>query len=105
LSIFTLIFVTTPSRDEAERIASALIGRGLAPCINIIPSCLSLYQWKGEVCRDEESLMIIKSRKDLFPKVKEVVEELHSYDVPEVVAVPLDLVSEKYGGYLEEYFE
>ena len=102
---FVMIFVTVSSKEEGERIARRLIDSGTAPCVNIIPACLSIYRWKGETCRDEESLMIIKSRGELFPKVKEIVESLHSYEVPEVIAVPLADVSERYRMFLEGFFK
>lgn len=102
---FILVFVTTSSREEAEKIAKKLIDAKAAPCINIIPSCLSIYEWQGKTSRDEESLMIIKSKRGLFSKVKEVVESLHSYDVPEVIAVAVGDISEKYRSYLEGFFK
>jgi len=101
---FILAFVTTSSKEEAEKIAKRLVDAKAAPCINIIPSCVSIYEWQGKISKDEESLMIIKSRKDSFPKIKETVESLHSYDVPEVIAVPVGDISEKYRSYLEGFF-
>jgi len=101
---FAIVFVTVSSREEGEGIARRLIERGVAPCVNILPACTSIYQWKGEIHKDDETLMIIKSRSDLFPKVREIVESLHSYEVPEVIAVPLANVSEKYRLYLESFF-
>jgi periplasmic divalent cation tolerance protein len=101
---FVIVFVTVSSNGEGEKIARQLIELKAAPCVNIIPSCISVYRWKGETCKDEESLMIIKSRSELFPKIKEIVESLHSYEVPEVIAVPLANVSEKYRSYLEGFF-
>jgi periplasmic divalent cation tolerance protein len=102
---FILVFVTTSSREEAEKIANKLIDVKAAPCINIIPSCLSIYEWQGGISRDEESLMIIKSNRASFSKIKEVIELLHSYDVPEVIAVSAGDISEKYRFYLEGFFK
>ena len=102
---FIIVFVTTSSKEEAEKIARRLIEGGVAPCANIVPLFVSIYEWKGEVHRDEECLMIIKSRKDLFPKLTEIVQKFHSYEVPEIIAVDLAEISDKYRAYLEGYFK
>jgi periplasmic divalent cation tolerance protein len=102
---FIIVLVTTASMEEAEGIARRLVEEGVAPCANIVPSCLSIYQWKGDVHRDEECLMIVKSKRELFPKVKEIVEEYHSYQVPEIISIDLAEVSDKYKAYLEGYFK
>jgi periplasmic divalent cation tolerance protein len=90
---FIAVFATSPSADEADRIARALVEGGAAPCVNVVPGIVSIYAWKGEVSRDGEWLMIIKSRRDRFPLVREIVEANHSYEVPEVIAVSLAEVS------------
>jgi periplasmic divalent cation tolerance protein len=102
---FLIIFVTTSGRDEAEKIAMQLINSGSSPCVNILPPCLSIYQWKGAIHRDEEVLMMIKSEKAEFESVSRIVTAAHSYDVPEIIAVPLSNLSSKYRSYLEGYFE
>jgi len=102
---FIVIFVTAASVAEAEKIARSLIEAGAAPCVTIVPSLLSIYRWKGETRRDQECLMLIKTRRDRFSAVKEIVAALHSYEVPEVIAVPLAEISERYRSYLEGYFE
>jgi periplasmic divalent cation tolerance protein len=101
---FIAVFATSPSADEADRIARALVEGGAAPCVNVVPGIVSIYAWKGEVSRDGEWLMIIKSRRDRFPLVREIVEANHSYEVPEVIAVSLAEVSPKYRAYLEDFF-
>lgn len=102
---FLIVFVTTSGREEAEKIAMQLINSGSSPCVNILPPCLSIYRWKGKVHHDEEVLMMIKSEKEEFENVCQVVTAEHSYDVPEIIAVPLCRLSAKYRGYLEGYFE
>jgi periplasmic divalent cation tolerance protein len=101
---FMIVFVTVSSKEEGERIARRLIESKAAPCVNIVPSCLSIYEWEGAIHTDGESLMIIKSDSRLFMKIKEIVESLHSYEVPEVLAVPLVNISEKYRSYLGSFF-
>ncbi len=105
MSDFILVFVTTSNREEAENIAMKLINSGSAPCINIIAPVYSVYQWKDQLVKDEEALMIIKSRRDLFSAVREVVEKNHSYDVPEVISIPIDDVSDKYGSFLAGFLD
>lgn len=102
---FVVVLVTVPSQEEAGKIARALIDSGASPCINVVPSMTSIYRWEGALRSDQECLMLIKSRRDLFSRVREIVESLHSYEVPEVIAVPLAELSGKYGSYLAEYFE
>ncbi len=102
---FVLILVTTSGTQEAEEIAMKLISSGLSPCINIIESCTSVYQWKGEVRKDNEALMLIKSKRDHFGEVQSLVEKAHSYDVPEIIGVGLECISEKYAGFLRGFVD
>ena len=102
---FILVFVTASGREEAENIALQLINSGSAPCVNIVSPVYSIYQWKGKLVKDEEALMIIKSRKDFFLSVREIVEKNHSYDVPEIISVPFDDVSDKYGSFLAGFLD
>ncbi len=101
---YIVVFVTTSSRDEAVKIARRLVEAEVSPCVNVIPACASIYAWRGAITEDEESLMIIKARRSSFPRVKEIVESLHSYEVPEVIAVPLEQISEKYRSYLDSFY-
>ncbi len=100
---FQVIIVTVSGMQEAEDIAMKLINSGLSPCVNMIDSCTSIYQWKGEVRNDKEVLMLIKSKKDLFNEVQSLVEKNHSYDVPEILGIGLECVSEKYAGFLRGF--
>ena len=69
--------------------AGALVREKLAACVNIIPAVRSIYSWKGEVCDDGEALMVIKTRSGLLDALRERVVQLHPYDVPEVIALPI----------------
>lgn len=102
---FLLVLVTASERREAEEIAMKLINSGLSPCINIVESCTSIYQWKGEVRRDEEVLMLIKSKRDHFDDLQSLVEKAHSYDVPEIIGIGLECISEKYAGFLRSFVD
>ena len=94
---YILVFVTFPSEAEARDITRALVAEKLLACGNIIRNLTSIYRWKGEVAEEAEALMIGKTRKALFPKIVEKVKSLHTYTVPEIIALPL---SEGYGEYL-----
>jgi periplasmic divalent cation tolerance protein len=82
------VFVTSPPEKAAE-MAGVLVQDRLAACVNIIPAVRSIYSWKGEVCDEGEALMVIKTRADLIDPLRERVVELHPYDVPEVIAIPI----------------
>jgi len=98
---FLIIFVTAASEQEAAAIGKALVEEGLAACANIIPSIRSIYRWKGAVWDEGESLIIIKSREDLFEQVRSRVKELHSYEVPEITAVKLEQGDPAYLQWIE----
>jgi periplasmic divalent cation tolerance protein len=85
----SVVFVTAGSEEQAESIARALVGERLAACANIVSPIKSIYRWKDEVETDTEHLLIIKTRANLVAKVAARVKELHSYEVPEVIALPI----------------
>jgi periplasmic divalent cation tolerance protein len=91
-----IVFVTVPSRQDGERIAEPLVAERLAACVNIIGPIRSIYRWQGEICRDDEHLLLIKSTRARYAALEARVKALHSYDVPEVVAVPVELGSAAY---------
>ena len=80
-----VILTTAGSDDEARKIANALVERGLAACVSVVPGVRSTYRWDGRILTESESLLVIKSRSDRFEKIRKVIRELHSYDVPEIV--------------------
>jgi len=98
---FVMIFVTAASEQEAASIGRALVEEGLAACANIIPQIRSIYQWKGEVRDEGEALIIIKSREDLFERIRSRVKELHSYEVPEITAIKLEKGDPAYLQWIE----
>ena len=85
----TLIYVTAGSRDEALAIARELVNSRLAACANILAGTTSVYHWEGEVCEEEEVSLILKTRDDLVERLVEKVKDLHSYDCPCVVSLPI----------------
>lgn len=83
-----VVFVTTPEA-EAQVLAEVLVREKKAACVNIVPKVRSTYWWQGEIESDDESLLIIKTRLSLLDDLIEVVKETHSYEVPEVIALPI----------------
>ena len=81
-----LVLCTINDKVKAENIAAELIKAKLAACINIIPSVNSIYEWKGEICKDNEFLMLIKSSEKLFEDLKNLITSLHPYEVPEIIS-------------------
>jgi periplasmic divalent cation tolerance protein len=98
---YLVVLVTAPSESVGQDIASALLDRRLCACVNILPSVTSLYVWEGEVCRDTEVLLLIKTVESHFDALAEVVREHHPYDVPEIVATPIVQGSSDYLGWIE----
>ena len=96
-----VVFVTCPV-DGAGDLATALVKSRLAACVNIIGEVRSIYSWKGEVCDDPEAMMVIKTRGDRFEALRQKVVELHPYDVPEVVALPIVAGHAPYLQWLEQ---
>lgn len=91
-----VVLVTVNGLEKAEEIADALVGERLAACCNLVPGIRSIYRWKDEICRDEETLMVIKAQHKLFARVRQRVLELHSYEVPEIIALPVIAGHEPY---------
>ena len=98
---YYVFLVTVPSMEEGEKIAQALIQEELAACVNIIPEIISIYKWKGNVERDEERILIIKTREEKSEKIIHKIEELHSYDTPECIGFEIDKGSGKYLDWIE----
>lgn len=97
-----VVFMTAPNADEARRIAQALVERQLAACVQILPEIESVYRWNGEVQRDTEILILAKTTAPQFDDLERAVREIHSYETPEIVAVPLAHVSEPYRAWLAD---
>jgi periplasmic divalent cation tolerance protein len=98
---YIVVFVTTASKHEAEEIVQHLLGDKLIACGNIIGPVTSFFRWSGKVDRAEEYVALMKTRRDLFQRLSEVVKILHSYEVPEIVAIPVMEGSKDYLDWLE----
>ncbi len=98
---YLLIYCTCPDQAMAERIAEALVADRLAACVNIVPGITSIYRWQGEIQHDSELLLLIKTRGERYPALEARIRELHSYEVPEIIAVPIQRGSESYLAWLD----
>jgi periplasmic divalent cation tolerance protein len=96
-----VVLSTCKSAEEAAQIARALVEKKLAACVNVMPAVRSFYRWKGVIEDEQESLLVIKSSRGLFDQLRVEIEKLHSYEVPEVIAVPIVDGSEGYLEWLE----
>lgn len=96
-----VVLITAGSEEEAERIASTLVNELLAACVSVVPGITSVYRWEGEVKRDREWLLVVKTQRDVLNDLVGRVQALHSYDVPEVIALPIVGGSEPYLRWLD----
>jgi periplasmic divalent cation tolerance protein len=99
---YIVVYVTAPAEEEAERIARDLVENKLAACVNIVKNMRSIYRWQGKIEDETEVLMIVKTRREHFAHLRDMVKQLHSYSVPEIIALPVVEGSEEYLAWLEE---
>ena len=99
---FVVVYVTTGSPAESEQIARTLVEEQLAACVNRIAPIQSVYRWQGKVEQSQEELLIIKTRRELFPALDRRVHELHSYAMPEIIALPVLEGNAEYLRWLRE---
>jgi periplasmic divalent cation tolerance protein len=97
MSRYLLCLVTIDDLKKASEIASLLVEKKLAACVNIIPQIQSIYRWKGEICNETERMMIIKTRADLFKELEDALIKLHPYEVPEIISFD---IQQGFSGYL-----
>jgi periplasmic divalent cation tolerance protein len=98
---YGVIFVTASSRREGEAIAETLLSSKLVACVTLLP-VHSIYTWKGEVRNDEEWQLLIKSELDQFPAIEAKIRDIHSYEVPEIIALPILAGSPPYLSWISE---
>lgn len=84
-----VVFMTVPDAATGAKIGTAAVEAKLAACANVVPGLRSIYAWKGKVCDDHEALVIFKTRRALLPRLEKLVRRLHSYEVFELIAVPI----------------
>lgn len=97
-----VVFLTARDRSEASRLAEMLVGARLAACVQILPEMQSIYRWQGEVHREAEVLLLAKTLASRFAELEREVRALHSYEAPEIIAVPAARCSEPYQRWIVE---
>ena len=98
-----LVMITAPDLDTARKLAGALVARKVAACVNISPGLISIYSWKGEVEEDQEVLLIVKTREGLLQDhLIPLVHDLHPYDLPEIISLPITSGSQGYLQWIRE---
>lgn len=98
---FIVIYCTVPDRKEGKDIAKALVGKKFAACVNIMDKMESVFSWDGKMSEEREALLIIKTKRELFDKVNALIQGMHSYNVPEVIAMPIIEADENYLKWIE----
>ena len=96
-----VVLITTSGEEEAHSIAELLVTERKAACVNIVPGVDSLFRWEGKLDSARESLLMVKTKGSLFPEVVELVKGTHSYEVPEIIALPTVAGSEDYLKWLD----
>ncbi len=97
-----IVLSTAGSREEALKIGRALVEGELAACVNVVGPIRSLYRWKGAMEEAEEFLLVVKTTATAFPRVQKAIQELHSYELPECILLPIEAGSEDYLAWIAE---
>lgn len=95
------VLSTVSSKKEGQKIARILVKKKLAACVQIVPGLKSFYVWKKKICHDDECLLIIKSKGSLFPQLEQTIRKIHSYDIPQITAIPIVRGSHSYLKWLD----
>lgn len=103
MSEFIVVYITTGSEEEGEKLAHTLVAERLAACVNRVSGVHSTYFWQGRIENSDEELLVVKTSRELFDRLAERVRELHGYTVPEVIALPLVEGSEDYLSWMRDY--
>ena len=97
-----LVFSTFPDKDTAQRIATALVEQRLAACVNLVPGVQSIYRWQGKMESADEVLAVMKTTVEMYPQLEARLKELHPYEVPEILALPVERALEAYAVWVGE---
>lgn len=100
--MYLTVFCTVPDPETARRIAQTVVYEGLAACVNLLPGLTSVYRWQGEVQESTELLLIIKTRQERYPALEDRIKELHPYEVPEIIALSIEVGSKSYLDWITE---
>lgn len=97
-----VVFVTTSSEEEAARISRSLVEAGLVACANVLPRVRSIFRWEGKVTEEQESLIVLKTRSGLMKQLEKAIKKMHSYSVPEIIAIPIAQGSAEYLSWIRD---
>ncbi len=100
--MFITVYITTSDKKEAEKIGGRIVEEKLAACANILPNMHSVYWWKGEIEKSDESVLLLKTREENFEAIEKRVKELHSYENPCIVAFPILKGSREYLEWIKD---
>ncbi len=100
-SEYVVLFITTAADEEAQLISRVLLEQRKAACINIVPRVSSLFWWQGSIDSAQESLLVVKTRASLVAEIVQLVKEIHSNDVPEIIALPIVAGNQDYLEWLD----
>lgn len=100
--MFCVVLVTTKKESEAKRLGEELVSEKLAACVSVVPKVRSVYRWRGKIERADEALMLIKTSRKKLDRLIPRIKELHTYEVPEVLVLPVEKGSPEYIKWLEE---
>ncbi len=102
---YIVIFITTADDEEAQLISRVLLEQRKAACVNIVPGVNSLFWWQGSIDSARESLLVVKTKASLLDEIVAIVREIHSYDVPEIIALPIVGGNQDYLEWIEKEVE
>ncbi len=105
LEALTIILTSVGTEQQAVEISEELIDRRLATCVNIIPCLRSIYRWKGKVCADTEYLLLVKTPKRNCDGVSEAIRAFHAYELPEILAIPVEKAEEAFHQWVLQMVE
>lgn len=98
---YQIILCTSPDKESAEKIAHQLINDKIAACINILPGLTSIFRWQGKIETEQEHLLLIKTRKDRYQAVEKSIQTNHPYEIPEIIAIPIEKGLAEYMQWIE----
>ena len=99
---YIVVFVTAPTKKEAQKIASTLLKKKLCACVNMIHGVKSLFHWEGKIDNAEETLLVIKTKRSSYPKLEKAVKGVLNYSVPEIIALPIISGSRGYLNWIQK---
>lgn len=99
---YCVVFITVPDRDSADKLSNFIVENKLGACVNVLQLNQSVFFWKGNIEKEQEYLLIIKTRVDRFDDLKDKVKSIHPYTVPEIIGLPIILGNQEYLDWIDE---